>query len=346
MTGSSDSMRSTSVDTALAANYQDVLDLPWVWTVDDLELQHHFLTSKELTYRDSKLWREKVPCLAFSNHCVLHLLLAVSALHIAKEKPAESTRYEQLAESHYTIGLRQVMEILPTQNKNYAGALYISTTLVCTYAFAKKPSPGHLLIVADGEEVAWFELLRGVQLVVASMGWDAIFSGVLGPHPDPEEKSFPSTAPTTTRVVHWEPAIQGLANFISTSNDPDKKVYEDMIERISSCFQTTFGTTKEPNLTINGKMEVIIGCIYGIGDEFVLCLKSKKHLALLVLVHFVVLIKTLEWAWYMEGWANHILHGVALILGPKYRDYLRWPTEEIERLHADRYRTTNSQQNM
>ncbi|GKT56190.1 C6 finger domain-containing protein [Colletotrichum tofieldiae] len=346
MTGSSDSMRSTSVDTAPAATDQEILDIPWVWTVDDLELQHHFLTSKELTYEDSKLWREKVPRLAFSNHCVLHLLLAVSALHIAKEKSAEPARYEQLAEYHYTVGLRQVMEILPTQNKDYAGALYISATLVCTYTLAKKPSPGHLLIVADGEEVAWFELLRGVRLVVTRMGWDAIFSGVLGPRPDPEEKSLPSTAPTTKRVVHWEPALQALANFITTSNDPDKEVYKDMIERISSCFQSTFGTTKEPKLTINGKMEVVIGCIYSVEDDFVICLRRKKHLALLVFVHFVVLIKTLEWVWYVKGWANHILHGVALILGPKYRDYLRWPTEEIERLNADRHHTTDSQQNI
>lgn len=342
MPGSLDSMRSTSADTALVAALPDqgMMDLPWIWTVDDLELQHHFLTSKDLTFQDSKLWREKVPRLAFRNHCVLHLLLAVSSLHMAKQKPSESDRYTQLADSHYTVGLRQVMELLPTENKAFADALYISTTLVCAYAFAAKPSPGHLLVIADGEEVAWFELLKGVRIVVSNMGWDAIFSGVLGPHPDPEDKPLPSTAPTTNRAVQWEPPLRSLAGFISVSNDPDKQVLEDMAESVISCFRSTFGTTEEPKLTVDGKMEVVIGCVYAMKDEFVLCLKKKNPLALLILAYFVVPIKTLEWVWYMKGWANHILHGVALILGPRYREYLRWPTEEIERLNSDRMNQT------
>lgn len=303
------------------------------------------MTSDDLTHSNSRLWREKVPRLAFTHHYVLHLLLAVSALHLSKEKQDSTklSRYEQLADTHYAIGLRQVMAIMPTSNKDYAGALYISTTLVCAYAFAKKPSPEHLLIVSEGEEVAWFELLRGVRIVVTTMGWDAIYAGVLGPLPAADdETSLPKRGPTT-RPVQWEPALSSLADLIRSSGDAETSVYLELVQRVSSCFETTFGTTARPRLDCNGKMEVIIGCIYRTDDDFVLCLKHKRPFALLVLAHFVVLLKSLEWMWYIKGWASHILHSIALILGPQFRQHLRWPREEIERLGKDRDHLTKGE---
>ncbi|KAF9874395.1 hypothetical protein CkaCkLH20_07958 [Colletotrichum karsti] len=308
----------------------------WIWTVDDLELQHHFMTSDELCPGDPILWRVKVPKLAFGNHCVLHLLLAVSALHMARNKPDEASRYKAIADGHYGVGLRQVMDILPNLNRENCGALYIATTLVCSYSFASGPSPGHLLIISDGTEVAWVELLRGVKMVVETMGFEAIFAGALAPMPTEQPPKELPPSEMTERVVLWEPALQRIADLVAVSNDPDTGIYEKMLTDLTSCFQQTCGTAKEPRHAIDGKMEIIIGCVYRTEDEFVQCLKDKKPFALLILAHLVVLIKKLEWLWYMTGWASHILHGVALILGPDFSEYLRWPREEIERLNEER----------
>ncbi|KAL0940228.1 uncharacterized protein CTRU02_202991 [Colletotrichum truncatum] len=305
----------------------------WVWTVEDMELQHHYMISEDLCPHGSCLWRERVPRLAFSNHCVLHLLLAVSALHLARERPDEANRYKIIADSHYTIGLRQVMDILPNLNRDNCGALYIASTLVCSYSFAQRHSPGHLLIISDGEEVAWFELLKGVRLVVDTMGFDAIFSGVLGPFTnEPEREPLCRKA---DRVVWWQPALNRISDLIP-STGADARIFEKMLDGVSSAFEETFGTAEQPKRAIDGRMEVIVGCIYRTEDEFVQCLKDKKPVALLILAHLVVLFKTLEWIWYMKGWATHILHGVALMLGSDYREYLRWPREEIERLGEER----------
>ncbi|KAK1470328.1 hypothetical protein CCUS01_06430 [Colletotrichum cuscutae] len=79
-------------------------------------------------------------------------------------------------------------------------------------------------------------------------------------------------------------------------------------------------------------MEVVMACIYRTDDDFVRCLKMKKTIALVVLGHFAVLVKKLEWLWYMRGWADQILQGVASNLDTAYLDFLQWPREEIERL--------------
>ncbi|KXH62828.1 hypothetical protein CNYM01_03689 [Colletotrichum nymphaeae SA-01] len=315
---------------------------PWIWTVDDIALMHHFLTCPALDHGDAILWRQKVPLLAFQNHSVLHLLLAVSAFHLATIKPDERMRYQGLADKHYETGLRQTMELMPCLSRDTAGVLYIATTLVCSCSFARGPAPGNLLIVSDGVEVAWFELLRGVRLVIETVGFEAIFSGVLAPMPTgdkpPLEKN-PSgqaselrSSPSMPRPVMWEPALGRIAQLIADPADSEEAAYRKMMELLSLAFRETFGTSAEPITASEGKMEVIMACIYRTDDDFVWYLKNKRTIALLVLGHFAVLVKTLEWLWYMRGWADHILRGVASSLDAAYLDFLQWPREEIERL--------------
>ncbi|KAK1518026.1 uncharacterized protein CCOS01_12283 [Colletotrichum costaricense] len=316
--------------------------IPWIWTVDDLALLHHFLTCPALDHGDAILWRQKVPLLAFENHSVLHLLLAVSAFHLATIKPDERTRYRGLADKHYEAGLRQTMELMPRLSLDSAGVLYIATTLICSCSFARGPAPGNLLIVSDGVEVAWFELLKGVRLVIETVGFEAIFSGVLAPTPSEEkppprkdpsgQASVSCSSPTASRPVTWEHALGRIAQLIADTADPDEVTYRKMIQYVSSAFQETFGTFAEPTTASEGKMEVIMACIYRTDDDFVRCLKMKKTIALVVLGHFAVLVKKLEWLWYMRGWADQILQGVASNLDAAYLDFLQWPRKEIERL--------------
>ncbi|KAK1689594.1 hypothetical protein BDP55DRAFT_653565 [Colletotrichum godetiae] len=321
---------------------------PWIWTVDDLALLHHFLTCPALDHGDATLWRQKVPLLAFENHSVLHLLLAVSAFHLATIKLDECARYRGLADKHYETGLRQTMEIMPRLGRDTASVLYIATTLVCSCSFARGPAPGNLLIVSDGVEVAWFGLLRGVRLVIETVGFEAIFSGVLGPMPSGEDSplsedpsslsgqvSVPSPSSRGSRLITWEPALRRVTQLISDSADGDEAAYRKMMDYVSIAFQQTFGTTAEPITASEGKMEVIMACIYRTDDDFVQCLKEKKSIALLLLGHFAVLVKTLEWLWYMRGWADHILRGVASNLDAPYLDFLQWPRKEIEKLDFD-----------
>ncbi|KAK1853984.1 C6 finger domain-containing protein [Colletotrichum chrysophilum] len=337
------SLGSTPCDLPLTTDCPPTLPSPmWMWTVDDMELQHHYMTSDDLCPGDFRLWREKVPRLAFSNHCVLHLLLAVSALHLARQRSDEAARFELIADGHYSIGLRQIMDILPNLNTENAGALYIASTLVCSYSFAQRPSPGHLLIISDGAEVAWFELLRGVRMVVETIGFHAIFAGVLGPMPTEQPEEEPPAEKMTERLVEWEPAVRRISDLIAVTNDQNSRIYEKVVTDLSECFAKTFGTAQKPRHAFDGKMEIIIAWVYRMEDEFVECLKEKKHVALLILAHFVVLLKTLDWLWYMDGWASHILHGVALYLGPEFADFLRWPREETERLNEEKRRRASA----
>ncbi|KAK1470329.1 hypothetical protein CCUS01_06431, partial [Colletotrichum cuscutae] len=208
--------------------------IPWIWTVDDLALLHHFLTCPALDHGDAILWRQKVPLLAFEN--------------VTKSGPTqyERTRYRGLADKHYETGLRQTMELMPRLSLDSAGVLYIATTLICSCSFARGPAPGNLLIVSNGVEVAWFELLRGVRLVIETVGFEAIFSGVLAPTPSEEkppprkdpsgQASVSRSSPTASRPVTWEHALGRIAQLIADTADPDEATYRKMIQYVSSAF--------------------------------------------------------------------------------------------------------------
>ncbi|KXH35619.1 hypothetical protein CSAL01_02842 [Colletotrichum salicis] len=331
---------STATESLPLAASLDVI-ARWTWTVDELALLHHFLTCPALDHGDATIWRQKVPLLAFENHSVLHLLLAMSAFHLATIKPDERARYQSLADKHYETGLRQTMEIMPRLGHDTAGVLYIAATLV---RFSRGPAPGNLLIVSHGVEVAWFELLRGVRLVIETVGFEAIFSGVLGPilseeGPSPSKDpsgqvSVSASSSIMSRLVTWEPALGRITQLVADSADSDQGTYRKTIDFVSLAFKQTFRTSAEPISASEGKMEVMMACIYRT-DDFVRCLKEKKSIALLLLGHFAVLVRTLEWLWYMRGCANHILRGVASNLDAPYLDFLQWPSKEIERLDFD-----------
>ena len=67
-----------------------------------------------------------------------------------------------------------------------------------------------------------------------------------------------------------------------------------------------------------------------------LCLKSQQPISLVILAYFSVLVKTLEYEWFMQGWADHMLEGVAELLGEEYRHWLDWPAEEIRIIEVSR----------
>ncbi|KAI1418548.1 hypothetical protein F5Y13DRAFT_184190 [Hypoxylon sp. FL1857] len=301
-------------------------------TVDELELLHHYLTDAQLSQGDKVLWQVKVPRLAFTHHCALHLLLAISALHLVRLEPSRSEHFKKLADAHHSIGIRQATDLFPQLSKDNCSALYVAAALACCCSFAQEPSPGNLLVVADGCEVPWLDLLRGVRLIVENIGLEHVFSGVLAPFPPPQPEDPPPTDALEVEFVPWEEPLSKLSDLVSTAPTSTHEVYNSTLGCLSWCFLETFGTCVTPKSEIIGKFEVIIAWMYRLEDQFVDLLREKQPTALIILAYFAILLSTLEYCWFLEGWAVHISQGIAGVLEPSYQQWLQWPSEQIEKL--------------
>ncbi|KAI1140285.1 hypothetical protein F5Y05DRAFT_312120 [Hypoxylon sp. FL0543] len=300
-------------------------------TVDDLELLHHYLTDAQLSQGHKVLWQVKVPRLAFTHHYALHLLLAISALHMMRLEPDRSEHFRKLADTHHSIGIRQATELFPHLSKDNCSALYVAAALACSCSFARKPGLGNLLVVADGREVPWLDLLRGVRLIVENIGLEHVFSGVLAPFPPAQSKDPPATDALEVEFVPWEEPLSKLWTLVSTAPTSTHEFYNSTLGCLSWCFQETFGTSACPKTEIIGKFEVIIAWLYKLEDHFVRLLRGKQPTALIILAHFAILLSTLEYCWFVQGWAIHVSRGIADVLDSSYQHWLQWPNEQIER---------------
>ncbi|EXL90005.1 hypothetical protein NOF04DRAFT_5398 [Fusarium oxysporum II5] len=297
--------------------------------VDDLRLYHHYITVTSLTFGDDVMWRDKIPRLAFDNPYILHLMLALSALHLARLRTMEATKYEQLAEQHHSIALSHVTNLLPQIKRENCSALYIATVLVCNYAFAKPPKNGHLLVQRDATETAWWNLFRGVRFVIETMGLAAIFSGPIGPFP-PETTSNVPPPVGRAGYIAWEKPLADLSMMIHYSQSSGLPNLVEICEALICCFSGVFGTAEQPQDVTHGKMHVVMRWLWFLEDDFTKQVEKLNPQVLVLLAYFSVLVQTLECFWYMRGWGYRILESIAEQLDPGYAAWIIWPRDQLE----------------
>ncbi|KAH7141904.1 hypothetical protein EDB81DRAFT_723144 [Dactylonectria macrodidyma] len=323
-TGSADSP--SPLDPALSLT--ETPGHPQPLNVEDLQLFHHYMSNTSLTFGDNVLWRDKVPRLAFENHFLLHLMLSISALHLARLRVLEVTKYEQLAEAHSSLALREVTDILPRISRKNCSALYIATVLVCNYTFAKTPKKGHLLVVAEGTEVAWWVLFRGVRFVIETMGLPAIFSGHLGPFP-PENSTEIPQSDDDKGYIPWEEPLSNLEGLIANWEELEYENLDIIRKGLVDCFNNVYGTAEKPADRTYGKTHVVMRWLWFLEDGFINLVKLKTPPALVLLAHFAVLLQTVECFWYMRGWAHHVIDGTLEHLDPDYTFWISWPKLQV-----------------
>ncbi|KAL3455073.1 hypothetical protein BJX64DRAFT_91031 [Aspergillus heterothallicus] len=322
-----------SAQSEATLTHERALPASFPLNVDDMQLFYHFITDSALTFGHDVLWRDKVPLLAFECPYVLRLMLAISAVHMARKSAiscARMARLQRLAEAHFSIALREITNLLPCIDSTNCSALYIATVLVCNYTFAKPPEPGHLLVIADNNEVAWWNLFRGMRFVVQRTGLEVIFSGHLGPYPSENPTPLPPPY-RQSGYIPWEDALSDLRRMIRDckSDRTEAETLEILRRQLADCFREVYGTRESPEESTHGKTDVVIRWLWILEDDFITQVKDNKPAALILLSYFVVLLQTLECFWFMRGWADHVLKGVEERLDSVYSPWTFWPRHQL-----------------
>ena len=298
----------------------------------DLELFHHYMTKTANTLHDgsqSGLWSESAPRIGFQHNCILKLLLSLSAYHLAKFSPIEKSRYLLKAETHLATALQPATALISRLGGDNSPAAYLTSVLICFVALAKGPNPGNLLLTNVEGHVSWLHLLRGVRSVVEVAGWSAIFSGMLAEYaPVPSGDITEDSTPTNTAegVEDWRSSLINISHAITeTAEDKLKNAYEHELEVLESCFERTFGKGKDASLDVIGKLEDVICWIYQLRDDYMECLRQRDLIPMVILGHFCVLLRTVEFRhWFIHDWASHIMKEI-LAISQDSNQWLSWP---------------------
>lgn len=311
-----------------------------------MQLFYHYMSVVAVDTGDDHLWRHQLPRIAFRHHTILHLILAISALHLARTEPNQSAELVHRAESHMNVGLRRATHDISSLDEENCAELYITTILICTYTFAKKPGPRNLLVVAECQESAWWELFRGVRLIIERIGLSTILAR-LASDVGPTDAVLHNNPPSAQRVteftiaepLNWEDAFDSLSGLIDHTPADRQAVYQATFNMLKWCFHSTFGTTNHETI-VNPKFQTIMAWLYVLDDEYVNMLKEADPISMILLAHFAILLQTLETVWFLEGWSSHILQGVRDILEEtsqqQWLQCLEWPQTQVQNLRKAR----------
>ena len=286
-----------------------------VMTLADLELFHHFLLSTSRTIVETPesypIWQDHVIKWSMSFPSILHLILALSALHLSREKSPEIIRdqYIQKGDDHFTSGVRSVTTLLSQFDVENCQRVYICAILICLVYFARGPCHGEYLVFSNNGPSQWLDLFRGVKLILNEY-YHVVFSGVLEPkvHQHPAEavdvspqslhdeleedlkrvNSLRSLFPKKHSNKLSSSSSSSLSSASSPSPDNDIAIYSEVIDDLLRSYREIY-RRRTAKMAAVGCMDILMGWIYRLPDEFIRQLENKEQVALTILAYWTVL---------------------------------------------------------
>ncbi|GAW12374.1 hypothetical protein ANO14919_017400 [Xylariales sp. No.14919] len=300
---------------------------PTTWfSVFELELFHHFITSTSLTLACDPVarnfWRVNVPQLGFSHPYLLKGVLSIAALHLARLRPQQRDYLLEQAMMNHTAASSMALPLITNASGENFPPIFHFSMLTTIITFARPRAPDNFLIVSNGILPDWFLICRGIRTLLQSEG-EAVLS----------MSSLDALFYAGMKLsIRWENAnqeherLKDLEDTIRSRSDPHK-IPElcDGLLTLRRCFNLFFTSDSSEE----ERMRSALMWLVKIPDPFIELLKSHDSEALCVLAFFCVLLKRLEHLWWIEGWAFHLIERIYTTLDHRYRLWIRWPLEEI-----------------
>lgn len=299
------------------------------WGPITAELMHHWTVSTSQTFSDDPVLQTFMQVnaarVAFANEHVLHMILAISALHLTRLKPNQKQMYSEHAERHYEAGLRTVIPLLPKLNEENCHSIFLFASLCNSHSLARGPKPGDFLLFGENGPAEWSILFKGMLPVVMSHA-STLMDGPLAPmmrsgaaatHHTPvslpirENEQFSrlhelvqSTAESTEQLCILEAAMDHLRSLYSTRYTLDGRKCKTSLQHVGIWLWR---------------------CIDGLT---VLC--QDRHPAALVIFAFAcVALNDSSDMWSINGLVPHLLTGIHKHLSAQYHVWIQWPIQQV-----------------
>jgi hypothetical protein len=297
----------------------------------DLQLFHHFTVSTYRTIADDPkiydLWQIEIVRWSMTFPSILHLILALSALHLGYESPDQRHQYVKQADDHFTFGVRSVTAVLAQLNEESCQKVYISAVLICFVYFARGPRAGEYLVFSDQGLSEWRVLMNGVKSILHSYH-EQVFAGILEPKINPEALSVsPLLRSELDEHILRIQAVQQLVDqtFLTKTGNA---IYTSAINELLVVLNEVYEKRSSQKSPV-GLMQVLIGWVYRLPDELTSQLEQKEPVALVILAHWAVLLKYMQAVWFMKGWDAHVVMGVWNSLEAEFHPWIEWLMQQI-----------------
>jgi hypothetical protein len=245
--------------------------------------------------------------------------LALSSLHIAYLRPAESERYLRFAAHHQSLALPLIRSALTCVNKDNCHALYACSHIITKYAFASTQEVKSRVFSSGIETVLDFvPLLRGVYSV-----YDYALKWL-------------SAGPLSFCQGHWHKRSHDRASEFS--QNPDDAHFARLLLLFNTSSNKDAHTYCEALNSLRGlsaraatlnrsisAQTLVLSWPAQVPRRYFILISERKPEALVVMAYYCVFLKGIESFWYMKGCAARLLDRCQNDLSDQWLPLIDWP---------------------
>lgn len=297
-----------------------------------LRLLHHYTTVTALTLAADPdahgVYATIVPQTAFEYPFLLHVLLALAALHLSRLSGSgpEAIEYALLGGRHHDAALANFQTTVRDIDESNFKAVLMFAGALFPYSCASSVEPSHDVDHAFDSLVSNFTLTRRVRPMVSSF-YSAMRASVL-------EKLIPKDVegidwltqepPEETELVQ----LRKFAEAVHHLYPPDiVDAYGFAVHILVLAFAAA-GKSPEPPSDALLKI-----WIHFVSDRYVELLTERQPGSLIIYAHYAVLLqKSSVRYWYLAGVAEQILRVAEALVPTEWSGWLDWPKEQM-RIH-------------
>lgn len=294
-----------------------------------LRLLHHYTTVTASTLAADpdahEVYAAIVPQIAFEYPFLLHILLALAALHLSRlSGPGpKAIEYALLGGRHHDTALANFqITVRDIDESNFKPVLLFAAALF-PYSCASSVDPDHDVDHAFDSLLSNFTLTRRVRPMVSSF-YNAMKASVL-------EKIIPQDV----RGVDWltqeppeETELVQLRKFVEAMQHLYPPDIVDAYGYAVHVLVLTFAaakTSREPPSDALLKIWV-----HFVSDRYVELLSERQPGSLIIYAHYAVLLqKSSIRYWFLTGVAEQILQVAEALVPSEWSGWLDWPKEQM-----------------
>ncbi|KAL2801987.1 hypothetical protein BJX63DRAFT_441542 [Aspergillus granulosus] len=321
---------------------QDILSPPQLSSIStlplfDMELLHHYTTSTCYTLSCNPIvqaiWRDEAPRVGFTMPAVLHAILAVSALHLARSDSARRTNCLAQAHMHHNTAVQLVTPNLPSLASDNGMGLFLFSALTCIFACCATADTDDSSFPVPSERgrlAEWVRLIRGMKTVIehsnrnfltTPLGPMFVYGSRLATSAFQETRSI---ATEQGRKFTWE-LRQAIYRVFSQNDERLCDIYGGTLYELSKTLGVAMTPDERPQLQAGD----VFAWILELSDEYLDLLLQEDPFALVIFAYFCVALRQIEWMWWTEGLSRWLMMQIYPVLDERYHCWMAWPQEQI-----------------
>lgn len=257
--------------------------------------------------------------IGFENPFVLHLMFALTALHLAHCRPDRREQYVTMANHHYERALILVTPEIANLNLSNCDAVLIAVQMICFISWGRGPQPGEYLAFGREKRSDWLIMFRGIRTTIAGVDKEQFVKTHA-----PALRSKGRPLPAQEAPEGYENQLNELRDHVEfvSRDTPDHQDNMKAVNILREMYDNRYQGT-------DGEYHVAFGWLYRMTDTFLERLQQRDPITLIIYAHFIVLIRVLEQFWYMQGWTHHVMSGIWEMTPREHRAWLDWPTKMV-----------------